>query len=101
MNYKDLFKDNTYLLEEPEVKELINFCEYWEKRCAFAESYISKNNILAWVQYLDLVSASINYKPPSPEIISDTIPPTCTKEWESADYCGEEGKCLKCVTKTK
>lgn len=100
MNYKELFKDNTYLLEEPEVKSLIKFCEYWEKKFKVAGSYISKNGDIEYVKYLHYESKAL-LELSDKEITNPSLPTTCIKEWESADYCGEKNKCSKCVTKTK
>ena len=105
MNYKELFKDSMSLLMEPEVNELLEITNYWRTRCILAENYIkespsdpdiTKAQLSAWMQY----QTFLEYQKPI-EITTTSLPPTCTKEWESADYCGEKNKCLKCVTKTK
>lgn len=97
MTYKELFKDNTYLLEEPKVKELILKCDLLEQKLYLAERYIkgitddTKSYTSVWFDY----QASIIAATP----MRVAIPPNCIKEWESTAYCGEEGKCLKCITK--
>lgn len=60
MNYKDFFKANTHLLEEPEVEKLLKVCYYLMKRCELAEQIIketpcdpdiTRGQIKAWREY--------------------------------------------------
>jgi hypothetical protein len=99
MTNRELFKDKLSLLFEPEVEALIIKCELLEKRLALAENFIKENNALAYIKYMHLV---LDIPLPTAEaVVSPTLPKGCTKEWESAAYCGEENKCLKCKVNKK
>ncbi len=100
MTNRELFKDKLSLLFEPEVEALIIKCELLEKRLALAEDFIKENNALAYIKYMHIV-LDVPLPTTIEVVASPTLPKGCTKEWESAAYCGEENKCLKCKVNKK